>query len=385
MPSVMRGRVGRPVAAREYAASTGQSESSCYPAPPETPQAAGGFRAGSAGRARYTRNSGGTGTPANASSRGAGAALECAHMSSPLPLLTAPAAGSAARRGILDVSPDDLRGWLAERGQPPMRVGQIRRQILGGRAASFEQMSDLPKELRADLAGSFAVFASRVERHLTAADGTHKLVLRMPDDRMIECVLIQDEGRATACVSTQVGCGMGCVFCASGINGVVRNLTPGEILEQMVMLRNLVGTRKTDGGTRKDGSDSGMWLSSPAPSTEQPRLSHIVVMGMGEPLANLDNLLAALAVAGDKNGLGHRGAARHDLDRRAAGEDSPNSPRAGSSIPSRSRSTPRTTRSAPASCRPTTRPGSTRSSPRPTSSSRRPGARSLTSTSCSAG
>ena len=102
---------------------------------------------------------------------------------------------------------------------------------------------------------------------------------------MIECVLIQDEGRATACISTQVGCGMGCVFCASGLNGVVRNLTAGEIVEQLVRLRNLTDPNTTN-------------------PERAPRLTHIVVMGMGEPLANLDNLLAALAVAGDKDGLG---------------------------------------------------------------------------------
>ena len=220
-------------------------------------------------------------------------------MSSPLPLLTAPETGAATRPGVLDVPPDDLRAWLAARGQPPMRVGQIRRQILAGRAASFEQMTDLPKELRADLGRAFAVFASRVERHLAAADGTHKLVLRLPDDRMIECVLIQDDGRATACVSTQVGCGMGCVFCASGINGVVRNLTAGEILEQLVMLRNLTPPAPFP---KREG---GAGVNTPSPSDGlATRLTHIVVMGMGEPLANLDNLLAALAVAGDKNGLG---------------------------------------------------------------------------------
>jgi 23S rRNA (adenine2503-C2)-methyltransferase len=172
-----------------------------------------------------------------------------------------------------------------------MRVSQVRRQILANRAESFEAMTDLPKELRAELARSFAVFSTRVERHLVAKDDTHKLVLRLADDRMIECVLIQDEGRATACISTQVGCGMGCVFCASGLNGVVRNLTAGEIVEQLVRLRNLTGTP----GTHAPGS----------PRTDLPsRLTNIVVMGMGEPLANLDNLLAALAVAGDKNGLG---------------------------------------------------------------------------------
>jgi 23S rRNA (adenine2503-C2)-methyltransferase len=192
--------------------------------------------------------------------------------------------------GILDVPAEALRTWLAERGQPAMRVKQIRKQILANRAVSFEQMTDLPKDLRAQLAESYAVFSTRVERHLAASDGTHKLVLRLCDDRMIECVLIQDEGRATACISTQVGCGMGCVFCASGLNGVVRNLTAGEIVEQLVCLRNLVAADRAAEG--------------PSEKTREARLTHIVVMGMGEPLANLDNLLAALAVAGDKNGLG---------------------------------------------------------------------------------
>src|SRR5262245_1869815 len=187
--------------------------------------------------------------------------------------------------GILDVPAAELRAWLAARKQPPMRVNQIRRQVLANRAVTFEDMSDLPKTLRAELAESFNVFSTRVERHFTASDDTHKFVLRLADDRMIECVLIQDEGRATACISTQVGCGMGCVFCASGLNGVVRNLTTGEIVEQLVRLRNLTDANSTN-------------------PERAPRLTHIVVMGMGEPLANLENLLEALAVAGDKSGLG---------------------------------------------------------------------------------
>src|SRR5262249_52597818 len=139
-----------------------------------------------------------------------------------------------------------------------------------------------------------------------ASDGTHKLVLRLHDDRMIECVLIQDEGRATACISTQVGCGMGCVFCASGLNGVVRNLTTGEIVEQLVQMRNLVETRNPERGMRNEegGPKDQKPVRSAVPRSEFPRLTHVVVMGMGEPLANLDNLLAALAVAGDKHGLG---------------------------------------------------------------------------------
>ena len=194
-------------------------------------------------------------------------------MDTALPLIVAP-----PLPGFLDALPDELRAWLAERGQPTMRAKQIRRWILEGRAESFADMSDLPKDLRAELAISFAPLGTRVEKHLTAADGTHKLLLRLHDDRMIECVLIQEPPRRTACISTQVGCGMGCVFCASGINGVARNLTTGEIVEQLVRLRNLT------------------------PPGE--RLTNVVVMGMGEPLANLDSLLEALDVAGDKNGLG---------------------------------------------------------------------------------
>lgn len=209
-------------------------------------------------------------------------------MSVTLPILSDETGGSRpplAKKGILDVPVQELRAWLGERGQPPMRVSQIRKQVLANRASTFEEMSDLPKSLRAELAEAFDVFSTRVERHLAASDDTHKLVLRLADGGMIESVLIQDEGRATACVSTQVGCGMGCVFCASGLNGVVRNLTAGEIVEQLVRLRNL-----TDANTTRPDRAS--------------RLTHIVVMGMGEPLANLDNLLEALAVAGDKNGLG---------------------------------------------------------------------------------
>lgn len=184
---------------------------------------------------------------------------------------------SDRKLAILDQSDESLRAWFAERGEPAMRVRQVRRQILAGRAESFEQMTDLPRQLRAALAESFIPLGTRIDRHLRASDETHKLLLQLRDGNKIECVLIQEPPRRTACISTQVGCGMGCVFCASGLNGVIRNLTAGEILEQLVRLRNL---------TPPDG-----------------RLSNIVVMGMGEPLANLDNLIAALDVAGHKDGL----------------------------------------------------------------------------------
>src|SRR5438105_1060021 len=182
------------------------------------------------------------------------------------------------QRPILDVPREELLTWLHEHGQPPLRARQIRRWLIAGRAETFEQMTDLPRDLRPALAAEFSPLATRIGRHLQAADGTHKLLLRLQDSELIECVLIQEDARRTACISTQVGCGMGCVFCASGLNGIARNLTSGEILEQLLRLRNLL------------------------PADE--RLTHIVVMGMGEPLANLENLLNALQVAGDKEGLG---------------------------------------------------------------------------------
>src|SRR3989442_15352833 len=90
---------------------------------------------------------------------------------------------------LLDQPPDTLRAWFAERGQPALRVKQVRRRILAGRAESFDQMSDLPRDLRAELAKHFSPLGTRVERHLVATDETHKLLLRLADDRLIECVL----------------------------------------------------------------------------------------------------------------------------------------------------------------------------------------------------
>jgi len=192
-----------------------------------------------------------------------------------LPLETASPA-VAAPRAVLDQAAA-LADWLAERGEPSMRARQIRRQVVCNRADSFASMTDLPKRLRDGLSADWALFGSTVAHCAVATDGTRKLVLRLHDGRLVECVLLSEADRRTACISTQVGCGMGCVFCASGLEGVARNLTAGEILEQLVRLRNLL--------------------------PREERLTHVVVMGMGEPLANLDNLLEALADAGRKDGL----------------------------------------------------------------------------------
>src|SRR5262245_24497787 len=194
--------------------------------------------------------------------------------SSALPLVT----GRPPRRGLLELPAEELAAWLRAEGQPPLRARQVRRWIVAARADSFERMTDLPLALRRRLADDFSPLGTTVARRLTSCDGTEKLLLRLADGHLVECVLLKEADRRTVCVSTQVGCGMGCVFCASGLEGVVRNLTPAEVLEQLLHARNLL------------------------PADE--RLTHVVVMGMGEPLANLDNLLAALNAACAPDGLG---------------------------------------------------------------------------------
>src|ERR1700730_58319 len=129
---------------------------------------------------------------------------------------------------------DDTPAPVRERGETPMRARQLRRWVLLAGAETFDAMTELPKRLRHELAQAFVPLRTEVVRHLQAGDGTHKLLLRLRDHMLVECVLIPEENGRTACISTQVGCGMVCVFCASGLDGLERNLTVAEILEQLV-------------------------------------------------------------------------------------------------------------------------------------------------------
>jgi 23S rRNA (adenine2503-C2)-methyltransferase len=124
----------------------------------------------------------------------------------------------------------------------------------------------------------YRIFSARIANHSSSADGTEKLLVELADRQRIECVLLRESQRRSICVSSQVGCAMGCVFCASGLDGVARNLTADEILQQMLLLQRLLPTEE--------------------------RISHLVMMGMGEPLANLDNVLTALKWASHPQGLG---------------------------------------------------------------------------------
>ncbi len=181
-------------------------------------------------------------------------------------------------RHILDLTEAQLRDWLAQCGEGQYRAGQLWGWLYQHRVGDFSEMTDLPKRLRARLADEFTLWSAKVVSHQTATDGTEKLLLQLTGGGRIECVLLREAHRRTICISTQVGCAMGCVFCASGLDGVDRNLTTGEIAEQMLTLQRLLSLDE--------------------------RLSHIVVMGMGEPLANLDRLLPALDNASQPGGLG---------------------------------------------------------------------------------
>lgn len=188
---------------------------------------------------------------------------------------------------ILEYEPDELMGYLSAAGWPRYRVGQLRRWIFARKTAEPAKMTDLSKECRTRLGGLFATTCQGEETSLysgklitvtESADGTRKILLQWPDAQRVEAVLLRDDrDHRTACVSTQVGCAMRCAFCASGLDGFVRNLTRGEILEQLLRLNALL------------------------PPTE--RLTHIVVMGMGEPTLNLDALIPALAEATSSDGL----------------------------------------------------------------------------------
>lgn len=179
---------------------------------------------------------------------------------------------------IYELSADELTAWCREHGQTPYRVDQIRKWIFGKRITDFPAMHDVPAALRQVLMDEFSFFPAEVVRHQVAKDHTQKLLLKLDDGEFVECVLMEEEDRRTVCLSTQVGCAMGCVFCASGMLGVKRNLTTGEILEQLLRLDRLL------------------------PLGE--RITNVVVMGIGEPLANLKNLLPALDTLNIKGGMG---------------------------------------------------------------------------------
>lgn len=175
-----------------------------------------------------------------------------------------------AKKSLLEFDWDQLQEELKQFELPRFRLEQIRRWYFSRKAGSIAEMTDISKLLREELDEQYAVFVGDVAAHHKSDDGTEKLLIEWPDGNRVECVLLRDNrNHRTACISTQVGCAMGCLFCASGLDGFVRNLTRGEIIEQILRLNQLL------------------------PKAE--RLTHLVIMGTGEPLLNLPALLPALA------------------------------------------------------------------------------------------
>jgi 23S rRNA (adenine2503-C2)-methyltransferase len=175
---------------------------------------------------------------------------------------------------LYDLDLPALQAWMGNHGQPAYRAGQVHRWLYQRFALSCEEMTDLPRALRETLAESFTLpGAAVVGDH--RGEETVKLLLQFPDGAEVECVSIAMEGRPTFCLSTQVGCAMRCAFCASTLQGCERNLGAGEILAQVAVL----GARQGPPG-------------------------NVVFMGMGEPLLNLDNVLATTARLTDPQAVG---------------------------------------------------------------------------------
>ncbi|MBP3312082.1 MAG: radical SAM protein, partial [Butyricicoccus sp.] len=173
------------------------------------------------------------------------------------------------------LSMDELRAELAAMGEKPFRAKQIFKW-LHTPVDSFDEMSDLSKDLRARLAERFELTVPHVERkQVSKLDGTVKYLWRMRGGDCVESVLMRYEHGNTVCVSTQVGCRMGCKFCASGLFGLKRNLSAGEILDQVLFAQK----------------DSGL------------KISNIVLMGTGEPLDNYDNVLRFLHLVSCQEGI----------------------------------------------------------------------------------
>lgn len=191
---------------------------------------------------------------------------------------------------------EELQVQFKAWGQPAYRVEQVLQWLYVHRVTSWDAMTNLPRTLREELARHYALGSLELVRSQGARDTTQKFLWRLADHSLIESVLIpanpalygEASDRHTLCVSTQVGCVYGCKFCASGLDGWKRNLGTEEIVEQVLAVERMAG------GGQEDQPEA---EATPRATSEGGRLvSNLVIMGMGEPLANYDNLLKALTI-----------------------------------------------------------------------------------------
>ena len=192
---------------------------------------------------------------------------------------------------LIGMTRDDLRAVLADIGvadkQLRMRVSQIWSWLYAHGVREFDQMTNITKELRDKLAVAYTLERlDMAEAHLSA-DGTRKYLFRLADGQLVETVYIPEMGRGTLCVSSQVGCTLTCRFCHTGTQKLVRNLSAAEITGQMVAARD----------------DLDDWGQNEQSNSGTRKVTNVVMMGMGEPLYNSDNVAAALNVMSDGDGL----------------------------------------------------------------------------------
>lgn len=194
-------------------------------------------------------------------------------------------------KNLVGLTREEMRDALIEAGTPEkqakMRTGQIWQWIYQWGVRDFAQMTNLAKPYRALLAENFTIEIPEVVSRQVSEDGTRKYLVRIAGGHEVEVVYIPEDDRGTLCVSSQVGCTLTCSFCHTGTQKLVRNLTAGEIIGQVMMARD----------------DLGEWPVPGAPKDETRLLSNIVLMGMGEPLYNFDNVRNAMKIAMDAEGI----------------------------------------------------------------------------------
>ena len=211
--------------------------------------------------------------------------------------------GSVGRASLAGLGREGLRAALAAIGVPDkhlkMRAGQLWSWIYVRGATAFEAMSDVSKELRAALASTYSLDRPEIVAEQLSGDGTRKWLLRLPKrghemrPPEIETVYIPEAERGTLCISSQVGCTLTCSFCHTGTQRLVRNLVPAEIVGQVLLARDRIGD--WPGGASPN--DGGL-----LPAAER-KITNVVLMGMGEPLYNFDNVRDAVAIVADGEGL----------------------------------------------------------------------------------
>ncbi|SER12461.1 23S rRNA (adenine2503-C2)-methyltransferase [Nitrosomonas sp. Nm51] len=201
---------------------------------------------------------------------------------------------------LLDYDREGLADFLTEMGEKPFRARQILKWIHQSNQSDFNQMSDLAKNLRAKLSKISVITVPQVTRDHTAADGTRKWLLSVGSGNGVESVFIPEANRGTLCVSSQVGCALACAFCATGKQGFNRNLSVAEIVGQLWLANKML--MEKNGCQPPAKTRNG--ILDPQPVLFARRVTNVVMMGMGEPLANFENVVTALNIMLDDHAYG---------------------------------------------------------------------------------